>query len=385
MSTIKSIWTKFGSEKIRNSQALRTLINALLELGEQAQKQGEGDIEGYKLGIARIFREYFQPDIAYNINEQIQMFLLTLGWKNSEIRVISATEAKAVLGNNRFIPETGISHEAIKIFIEGVFTGIGYYVFSKEVKVEAIFDELAGAVWNVALAPSSSIQIGTKTQIKNYASSPSPQFEVKEETTTVQTSPPSMSSLEEEIQDYITNIDPEQILTPIFNKSLGLDTLYRILIEIMSDFIRSKYQTNPLEHAGAVDHKVAVLILVKFLVEKSLAEGMPTSTTGHDVGKFFGKGVIGIAGNDPNAILIQEITESQSTTIIRDIKARCFCFLKPGERCQPSNVQLCDFIMGIWEGALTEILGKELRFTNRYPATKRKDKYCLMELSIKPT
>jgi predicted hydrocarbon binding protein len=153
----------------------------------------------------------------------------------------------------------------------------------------------------------------------------------------------------------------------------------------MSDFIQTKYQTNPLEEAGNVDHKVAVLILVKFLVEKSLAEGVSTSKTGYDVGKFFGKGVIGIAGNDPNVILIQEITESQSTTIIRDIKARCFCFLKPGERCQPSNVQLCDFIMGIWEGALTEILGKEFKFTNRYPATKRKDKYCLMELSVKTT
>ena len=364
---------------------LRTLINALLELGEQAHTQGEGNTEVYKLGIARIFREYFQPDIAYNINEQIQMFLLTLGWKNSEIRVISATEARAVLGNNRFIPETGISHEAIKIFIEGIFTGIGYYVFSKEVKVEATFDELAGAVWNVVLSPSSSMQIEARSQAIDYASSPSPQFGSKKEAVINQATSPISSSLEEEIQDYIANIDPEQILTPIFNKSLGIETLYRILIEIMSDFIRTKYQTNPLEHAGNVDHKVAVLILVKFLVEKSLAEGIPTGTTGYDVGKFFGKGVIGIAGNDPNVILIQEITESQSTTIIRDIKARCFCFLKPGERCQPSNVQLCDFVMGIWEGALTEILGKEFKFTNRYPATKRKDKYCLMELSIKTT
>ncbi len=380
MSTFRSIWTRYGSEKAQSSQIIRTLINTLLGIAQEAVQEGTEAKNRFIVVVARNFREYFKPDITVNINEQIQTFLLTLGWKNSEIRVVSANEARAILGNNRFIVEENYPEETISLLISAIFTGIGYYIFSKEIKVQTDFDELQGAVWSVKMTPTTADVLGTSTSTsKTTPQQKAPQEKVSAPAKNSEISMVSVS--EGELQKYLDSIDPEQFVTPIFKRSLGVETLLKILAEVMLEFSRTKYESNPLEALGSIDNRTMVLALTKFLVEKTFAENLPTLERGREIGVLFGKGVKGVLGDDPNQLLVEEITDAPSTTIIRDIKARAFCFLKPGERCQPSNVQICDFVMGIWEGTLKEILGKEFKFSNRYPATKKKDMYCLMELT----
>ena len=128
-----------------------------------------------------------------------------------------------------------------------------------------------------------------------------------------------------------------------------------------------------------------MIILITFLVQQSLDSNSSPVDAGVRLGTFFGHAIQQNFGSEE--IITQEIIDgSEIGSIIRDIKARAFCSLNPGEKCGPnigdSNRAICDFSMGLWQGCLTELGDKDYSFTGFYTAGKR-DPYCLMEFSAK--
>ena len=84
---------------------------------------------------------------------------------------------------------------------------------------------------------------------------------------------------------------------------------------------------------------------------------------------------------DLQSILEETIRTSISESLWTEYKARVFCHLSPNDRCKKSNQQVCDVIMGIWAGVLSESLGKEYDFTERIPARGTGDRFCLSEFA----
>ncbi len=366
-----NIWTRTGSEKTQSSQTIRILLRSLQYLAEDAA-QSASSSQNFTGIIVPIIRNLFVPAEGISINEQLSTFLRTLGWKNAQIRTRSATKAEIVLGNNRHLEQLESSKQGLTLLVKSIMKSIGYYLLNREVDALVRIDFTTGVIYNIEL---NAVEL----QPSRVEKTPAPVREpAGYSSPSSVTSPPPQTAVKAEEG---TPIDPSQLFLPILHNKLPLSTLYVLLQDVMSEFANSWYNENPLEGMGTDDSEQNVLILTQFLVEKTLAAGRSTKTIGDQIGRFFAQSLQGTFGNSPEAILTPEIIESDTLTMIRDIKARSLCHLSPGDKCTDANRAICDFGMGIYEGVLSSLTGKKYEFTNYFAAGKR-DIYCLMEFQI---
>ena len=199
----------------------------------------------------------------------------------------------------------------------------------------------------------------------------------KESPATPKITTASVSSSYAEIE---TRIDPSQLFEPILNPKLPESTLYRLLVDVLVEFCNSWYSANPLDKEGSDDLKHNVRVLVSFLVNKSIEAGRDTKAVGNQIGKFFAQAIDKTFVSQGMPALTQEIIESQTSVIVRDIKARSLCTLQPGDRCEQGNRAFCDFGMGIYESILDAFTDHNYKFST-YFAAGRRDLYCLMEFN----
>ncbi len=366
-----NIWTRSGSEKAQSSQTIRILLRSLQYLAEDASSS-ESDGQEFLSIVVPVIRNMFVPTEGISINEQISVFLLSLGWKNTQIRTLSSSKAEIILGNNRHLEQNESFEQGLKLLTKAIFKAIGYYLLNKEIDPLVRIDFTTGVIYTIEL---NAVEIGTSTIAKPRASQPKPA--AKPEAPNYTSKPETSAPIESE-----RSIDPSQLFLPILNTKLPLSTLYVLLQDVMSEFASSWYEENPLENLGTDDARQNVLILTQFLVDKTIQAGRSTKTVGDQIGRFFSKALEETFGSNPEDILTPEIIESQTMTMIRDIKARSLCTLSPGDKCVQENRAICDFGMGIYEGVLSTFTGKTYEFTNYFAAGKR-DIYCLMEFQVK--
>lgn len=367
-----NIWTRTGSEKTQSSQTIRILLRSLQYLAEDSS-QSPSSSQNFTGIIVPVIRNLFVPAEGVSINEQLSTFLRSLGWKNAQIRTLSATKAEIVLGNNRHLEQVESSKQGLTLLVKSIMKAIGYYLLNREVDALVRIDFTTGVIYNIEL---NAVEL----QPSRVEKSPSPVVRepVVSQPSSMSSSPPVQQSVRVEEG---TPIEPSQLFLPILHQKLPLSTLYVLLQDVMSEFANSWYGENPLQETGTDDSEQNVLILTQFLVEKTIAAGRSTKTIGDQIGRFFAQTLQGTFGDDPEQILTPEIIESNTVTMIRDIKARSLCTLAPGDKCTEANRAICDFGMGIYEGVLSSLTGKKYEFTNYFAAGKR-DIYCLMEFQI---
>ncbi len=363
-----NIWTRTGSEKTQASQTIRILLRSLQYLAEDAA-QSSTSSQNFTGIIVPIIRNLFVPAQGISINEQLSTFLRSLGWKNAQIRTLSATKAEIVLGNNRHLEQLETSKSGLELLVKSIMRAIGIYLLNREVDALVKLDFTSGVIYTIEL---NAVEIQPSIKETRQKTIPS--------STRVAPSPQSAPA-STKITDLESQVDPSQLFMPILNQKLPLSTLYVLLQDVMSEFANSWYNENPLEKIGTDDPRLNVLFLTQFLVEKTINAGRATKTLGDQIGRFFAKALEETFGSDPNGLLTPEIIESDTLTMIRDIKARSLCTLQPGDKCTDSNRAICDFGMGIYEGVLSSITGRNYQFTNYFAAGKR-DIYCLMEFQI---
>ena len=363
VSTIRSIWSSGGSDKVRASQTIRMLLNSLIRTSKELREDGK-DRVGLYHAIKTTVKEVFQPDPDANFNEQLYSFMGVLGWKNALLTIMSSDTAKLVLGNNRYIDEVQNDLKDIELLVNAIISGACYHLFGKEIMTETKIDNLSGVTYEIM------IKVGAEQVVKEKpeeVEGPTPGTGVGEVTG------------EADLETLKTHIEIDQIFDPIFNTSLDKDQLIVMFKEILVEYIRSKYGELPKVQKVA-DTSDLVLLLLQYLINKVEEDNSGFLEVGKTVGTFFARGIKDVFNRPIEQILIDEIIEGINFGIVRDINARCFCFLSPGDKCTPLNTQICDFVMGVWEGTLSALLEREIKFSQRLPAG-RKDRFCLMEFN----
>ena len=363
---VTSIWTSQGAEKAKSSQSIRILLRSLQYLAQDFPNS-----KNYINVVSSIFQDLFKPDKTISINTQVHNFLDAIGWKNVEISAKSNNSARILLGNNRFLEQNQSEENGLITFVKAITTGIGFYLLETNVISSVSIDLTSGAQYTVELkAKTRSSQRVTSRQ---SLVPESPVIELpKEYESEID------SGSESKVEEQLIAIESDQLIFPIINGKLPLTEVLFLLQDVMVEFAKSWYQFNPLDTRKEDDIRNKLTILLQFLVDKSVEGRRKPKAVGNQIGRFFAQATVDKYSKKFGVILSDEILESQTSVLIRDIKARSLCYLNPGDKCVQENRAICDFAMGIYEGVLSHITKKEYEFSNYFAAGK-KDTYCLME------
>ena len=322
-----------------------------------------------------VIKDLFSPSPSHSTNEQASVLLGSLGWRNANIQFSSGTEARIVLGSNRHLEQDQNSVNGLILLVSSICKALGYHILSREVDAVVDIEIINGPIYTVDLkAIQSQIVDTTKEEPVKQKPVSAP--------ASSSTSAPASTPPPAEMPG--TKIDTSQIFLPILSSKLPIGRLHLILQDILAEFSKSWYGSNPIEGNESPDERDNVIQLMMFLVQKTLDSGAASLDSGTRLGGFFAKAVK--EAFNMETPLAQEIIDGAGMgSMIRDIKARAFCSLRPGDKCGPNigdeNRSICDFSMGIWQGALSEFTGKNYKFNGFYPAGKR-DPYCLMEFEV---
>ncbi len=366
-----STWAKSGSEKAQASQTIRMLIKTLQYLAEDSSND-DSSSRSYTNIASAVIKDLFKPTESYSINEQVQVVFNAMGWKNAQIKLTSANDANIILGSNRFLDQHPNSVVGLKLMVGTFSKALGFHILGREIDAVVNIDIHNGPIYTIDLKAIK----GRKTE----------QAKPKPKPTETKTPKKTVKTVSKPVASTSSDIDTSQIFLPILSNKLSISRLHLILQDVLVEFCQSWYGKNPIEDQQSSDERENVTSLISYLVQQSVEANTSPVEAGSRLGGFFGHAITQAFSNESNPITQEIIDGSQIGSIIRDIKARAFCALNPGDRCGPNigdqNRSICDFAMGLWKGCLSELSEKEFSFTGFYPAEKR-DPYCLMEFSVK--
>ncbi|MHA2504241.1 MAG: hypothetical protein ACXAE3_15390 [Candidatus Kariarchaeaceae archaeon] len=369
-------WSRSGSEKAQASQTIRILIKTLQYLAEDAARDDSREKSFLNVASA-VIKTTFAPSPGFSTSEQVSVVLNSMGWKNTQIKLTSADEAEILMGSNRHLDQQAESVEGLELLIKTLGTALGGFLFDREVNAVVEIDIHTGPTYLVKLRSIQKIEQkqSQTTQTTTTTSQPSAPVSTPSVETSMSANPISPPA----------NIETSQIFLPVLNNKLPLGRLHLILQDVLSEFANSWYGENPLDTKGTADEEENVVTLVTYLTNKAIENNTPVVDVGAQIGAYYGEALKQTFQGDE--LFSPEILEGSAVgSIIRDIKARAFCHLKPGDTCGPNiggeGREICDFAMGLWQGALSKINGeKQFNFTGFYPAGRR-DPYCLMEFEV---
>lgn len=375
-----STWTREGSEKAQASQTIRILMKTLQYLAEDSVND-ETRSRSFVSTSSAVIRGLFKPSPKISNNEQVTVLFNSMGWKNAQIKFSSGTEAQIILGSNRHLDQDQNTEQALKLLVNTFAKALGFHILGREVDAMVNIDIMSGPIYTIDLKAITSTIQTTPEDIRPAAST---RRERRAERTPAQTSTQPES---EEMAPMAIgkSVDTSQIFLPVLSSKLPIGRLHLLLQDVLAEFAQSWYGENPLTTNESSDERENVVTLIQFLSQKGVENGTSSVDAGSRLGSFFAHAIKQTFPKiDP--ILAQEIIDGASVgSMIRDIKARAFCTLKPGEKCGPDigddNRAMCDFSMGIWQGSLSELSDKSYIFSGYY-AAGRKDPYCLMEFNV---
>jgi hypothetical protein len=327
--------------------------------------------------IADVVHTYFTPHRDLSIEEQFDLLVESLGWKNINIET-KEDNAVIQLGANRFITSSAGSSPYLLI-VSGIMKALGYLLFESDVRVEQIPSQFE----------SQQLQIIIQKIDQNIPSSSIVTSEASPAITANQTaisqpsvsSQPSLSAESEEIKASIElNLDtvfspilieyPSTMILPIFHKVLG---------EITSTFF-SDIEDSSVKKAKAEFNDLHVLYLIEFLLINIRDSEQNLKEISAMIGQYVMKALQEKTSEDLKNYLPPDITSTISRKVAYvQFPARGYCTYAPGEKCVENKRDLCDFILYIWEGLL-QTLAPEMNYKvgERIPATRRGD-FCLVE------
>jgi len=374
-----STWTRDGSEKAQSSQTIRILMKTLQYLAEDAAND-EAKSRSYISTASAVIKGLFKPSPKLSNNEQVSVLFNSMGWKNAQIKFSSGSEAQIILGSNRHLDQDQNSEKALKLLVNTISKALGFHILAREVDAVVSIDILSGPIYTIDLkAITSTIQ----TEVDEIRPAVAPAIRKqpiqRRENASAQAAKPVA------VATSSRSIDTSQIFLPVLTSKMPIGRLHLLLQDVLAEFSQSWYGENPLSSNESPDERENVITLMQFLTQKAVENDTSSVDAGTRLGAFFAHA---IKQTFPNVepVLAQELIDGASVgSMIRDIKARAFCTLNPGEKCGPNigdaNRAMCDFAMGVWQGCLSELSDNSYVFSGFYAAGKR-DPYCLMEFNV---
>ncbi|MHA2255931.1 MAG: hypothetical protein ACXAAM_07660 [Candidatus Heimdallarchaeaceae archaeon] len=381
MSGYSPTWTNKGSDKLRALQATKILLNSLKRIiaSFDITKKETEDI--MITAIADVVYGNFTPHRDLSIEEQYDLLVEVLGWKNLSIE---KKEENAViqLGANRFVSSDTKDHTYILI-VTGIMKALGYFLFNSNVMVETIPSQFQSQQLQMVIqkidqpipAPGEVIVSAEATEI-------SPIIQEQIQQTVSEAAKPLLSDEDEEIKPSI-ELELESVFSPILQNypaSVLLPILHQVLAEISTTFF-SDMEDNNAKKAKAEFTNIHILYLIEFLLINIRDSEQDMREISAMIGQYIIKALKAKSDEDLTKYLPEDIKASVSRRVAYvEFPARGYCTYAPGEKCVEAKRDLCDFILYMWEGFLQVLLPeKNFKVGERIPATRRGN-FCLVEL-----
>ena len=378
MSGFSPTWTNKGSDKLRSLQTIKILMNSLEKIISSLDITNKETEQVMISAIADVFHTYFTPHRDLSIDEQFDLLVESLGWKNISIEK-KEDNAIIQLGANRFITSSASSSPYLLI-VSGIMKALGYLLFESDVRVEQMPSQFESQQLQIIIQkidqsiPSSSIITSeiTPTITANQAQLSQPATAIAQ---------PSLSAEEEEVKASI-ELDLETVFSPIlkdYPTTMIIPIFHKVLGEITSMFF-SDIEDTIVKKAKSEFNDLHVLFLIEFLLINIRDSEQDIREISSMIGQYVTKALEEKTTEDLKNYLPPDIIASVSRKVAYvEFPARAYCTYAPGEKCVEGKRDLCDFVLYIWEGVL-QILLPEMNFKvgERIPATRRGN-FCLVE------
>ena len=379
MSGYSPTWTSKGSDHLRALQTTKILLNSLYRIISLFDLSVEENKEAIIETIGTTLLNFFTPNRELELETQFDLLAEFLGWKTFNIEREEGGPIIVSVGGNRFlqIPSNDPSYVLI---VSGVAKALGYLIFQSDVTVEPILNQFQTQQIQVLIKPLSK---------------PIPEFgaekatiEINQEQLTRLSTPGTGSRTEVKIEEQIEvkasiEIDFNSIFSPIlreFPTAKLMPIFHQVLSEVEKTFFNemedSKVRAAKMQYTD--EH-------IKYLIEFILSAAKDSGQDIREIANMAGKYVIkAYKEKNPEEDLKTFLSKELTSTIARrvaylEFPARAFCTYAPGEKCVENKRDLCDFVLYVWEGMLSEIIPeKNFKLGARIPATRR-GRYCLAE------
>jgi hypothetical protein len=379
MSGYSPTWTNKGSDKLRALQATKILINSLKRIISSFDISKKETEDIIVTAIADVVYNNFTPHRDLSIEEQYDLLVEVLGWKNLSIEK-KDENAVIQLGANRFVSSDTKDLTYILI-VTGIMKALGYFLFNSNVMVETIPSQFQSQQLQMVIQkidqpiPSVGEEI-----IPIEASEVSPVIS-EEIQKTVEATKPMLSVEDEEIKPSI-NIELETVFSPMLQNypvSVLLPIFHQVLGEISTTFF-SDVEDNNVKKAKAEFTDVHIRFLIEFLLVNIRDSEQDIREISSMIGQYVIKALKAKSDEDLTQYLPEDIKASVSRRVAYvEFPARGYCTYAPGEKCVEGKRDLCDFVLYIWEGFLQTLLpDKDFKVGERIPATRRGN-FCLVE------
>ncbi len=378
MSGFSPTWTNKGSDKLRSLQTTKILMNSLEKIISSLDITNKETEQVMVSAIADVFHTYFTPHRDLSIEEQFDLLVESLGWKNIHIET-KGDNAIIQLGANRFITSSADSSPYLLI-VSGMMKALGYLLFGSNVRVEQIPSQFESQQLQIVIQkieqniPSSNI-----TTSEVLPSITANQTQISQPSASI--SQPRLSTNDEEIKASI-DLNLETVFAPIlkeFPATMILPVFHKVLGEITATFF-SDMEDSSVKKAKAEFNDLHILFLIEFLLINIRDSEQDMKEISSMIGQYVTKALKEKTAEDLKKYLPPDITSSISRKVAYvEFPARGYCTYAPGEKCVEEKRDLCDFVLYIWEGMLQTLI-PEMNFKvgERIPATRRGN-FCLVE------
>ncbi|MHA1198952.1 MAG: hypothetical protein ACTSQF_06325 [Candidatus Heimdallarchaeaceae archaeon] len=378
MSGFSPTWTNKGSDKLRSLQTIKILMNSLEKIISSLDITNKETEQVMISAIADVFHTYFTPNRDLSIEEQFDLLVESLGWKNINIET-KEDNAIIQLGANRFIASSAGSSPYLLI-VSGMMKALGYLLFESDVRVEQIPSQFESQQLQIVIQkieqsiPSSSI-ISSEV-VPSITTNQSPMSQPA-----ASSSQPSLSTDEEEIKASI-DLNLETVFSPILKEypaTMILPIFHKVLGEIITTFF-SDMEDSSVKKAKAEFNDLHVLFLIEFLLINIRVSEQDMKEISIMIGQYVTKALQEKTSEDLKNYLPPDITSSVSRKVAYvEFPARGYCTYAPGEKCVEGKRDLCDFVLYTWAGMLQTLIPEmNFKIGERIPATRRGN-FCLVE------
>jgi hypothetical protein len=379
MSGYSPTWTNKGSDKLRALQTTKILMNSLKKIVSSFDISKKETEEVIVSAVADVVFNNFTPHRDLTIEEQFDLLVEVLGWKNISIEK-KDENAVVNLGANRFITSDANEFSYV-IIVMGLIKALGYLLFESNVRVELIPSQFQSQQLQLIIQKlDQPIPVKTEEVISTEPSiTPAIVSEKAQQVT--QPTKPTLSVEDEEIKPSI-ELDLDTVFSPIlreFPATMILPIFHQVLAEITTTFF-SDIEDSNVKKAKTEFTEIHIRFLIEFLLINIRDSEQDIHEISSMIGQYVTKALQTKSQEDLAKYLPEDIQSSVSRRVAYiEFPARGYCTYAPGEKCVEGKRDLCDFVLYIWEGILSVLMAdKKYKLGERIPATRR-GTFCMAE------
>lgn len=379
MSGYSPTWTNKGSDKLRSLQTTKILMNSLKKIVSSFDISKKETEEIIVSAVADVVFNNFTPHRDLTIEEQFDLLVEVLGWKNI---TIEKKDENAVinLGANRFITSDATDFSYV-IIVTGLIKALGYFLFESNVRVELIPSQFQSQQLQLIIQKLDQPIPVKVEEIISTEPSIAPTITSEQTQQVAQPAKPTLSVEDEEIKPSI-ELDLDTVFSPIlreFPATMILPIFHQVLAEITTTFF-SDIEDSNVKKAKVEFTEIHILFLIEFLLINIRDSEQDIHEISSMIGQYVIKALQTKSQEDLTKYLPEDIQSSVSRRVAYiEFPARGYCTYAPGEKCVERKRDLCDFILYIWEGILAVLMAdKKYKLGERIPATRR-GTFCMAE------